>query len=173
MSARALHLVPTIPAGVAWLGASAAVGVTDATGSLMEYLAAGFTSDDWTDALLGAPAKDIRVPPLKDTLALWRKRKVVDTDTFAKLTDELKGQSGRLVGIWDTRFVDDVYASLFDALANGWTLSEWMPKAQSLLDQYGADPSVRIFSGDRWSAWYADLVFRNANAAATAGGRYA
>lgn len=164
---------PPIPAGLAWLSAATYAGPEEATRSLSAFLLAGATSDDWTAALLGQPAKDIRVPPLKETLALWKKRKVVDSDTFEKLTDELKGQSGRLVDVWNTRFTEDVYASLFDAIAKGWTLPDWLPKAQALLDQYGADPSVRIFSGDTWSASYADLVFRNANAAATAGGRYA
>lgn len=174
-SVRRLSLVPppVLPAGVAWLGASAVAGPEAATSSLSEFLAAGLTSDDWTEALLGEPAKDVRVPPLKETLGLWKKRKILDSDTFEKLADELKGQAGRLVDVWHTGFVEKVYASLFDAIATGETLSDWIPKAQSLLDQYGADAGVRIFSGEKWSAWYADLVFRNANAAATAGGRYA
>lgn len=171
------HLVlveaPPLPAGVAWLGASAVVGPGAATSSLSEFLAAGLTSDDWTEALLGEPARDVRVPPLKETLSLWRKRKILDSDTFERLVDELKGHAGRLVDVWHTGFVEKVYASLFDAMAQGWTLADWIPKAQSLLDQFGASAGVRIFSGETWSAWYADLVFRNANAAATAGGRYA
>lgn len=162
-----------LPAGIAWLGASGVVGPRAATASLMGFLHAGLTSDDWTDSLLGAPQKDVRVPPLKDTLALWRKRKVVDTATFDLLADELKGQAGRLADVWNTRFVERVYASLFDAIANGETLQDWIPKAQALLDQFGASQGVRIFSGEKWSPWYSDLVFRNANAAATAGGRYA
>ncbi len=172
----AVHLAlapPPLPAGLAFLGASAAVGADEATGSLVEFLAAGLTSDDWTEAILGAPAEHVVVPPLKDTLALWKKRKILDSKTFAALTDELKGQAGRLADVWHTKFVQKIYGSLFDAVAQGETLAQWMPKAQSLLDQFGADQGVRIFTGEEWSPWYADLVFRNANAAATAGGRYA
>lgn len=164
---------PPVPAGLGFLGVAATVGVERAAASLADFLSAGFDADDWTGALLGAPQKDVRVPPLKDTLSLWRKRKILDSKTFEKLADELKGQAGRLAGVWHKRFVEAVYGSLFDAMADGLTLQGWIPKAQALLDQYGADTGVRIFSGEEWSPWYSDLVFRNANAAATAGGRYA
>lgn len=164
---------PPVPAGLGFLGIAATVGPERATASLAGFLAAGFDADDWTGALLGAPQRNVRVPPLKDTLALWRRRKILNSKRFGKLADELKGQAGRLAGVWQTRFVEAVYGSLFDAMAGGLTLQEWIPKAQSLLDQYGADTGVRIFSGEEWSPWYSDLVFRNANAAATAGGRYA
>jgi SPP1 gp7 family putative phage head morphogenesis protein len=162
-----------VPAGIGFLGIAATVGTERATASLVDFLAAGFDSDDWTAAILGAPQKDVSVPPLKETLSRWRKRKILDSRTFENLADELKGQAGRLAGVWHTRFVEAVYGSLFDAMADGLTLQDWIPRAQSLLDQFGADTGLRIFSGETWSPWYSDLVFRNANAAATAGGRYA
>jgi hypothetical protein len=159
---------------LAWIGASAIEGPSKAWAGLRQVLVSGGTSDDWADVLLDAKEKPSpEVPPLKETLRSWKRRRILDSDVFERLADELKGRAGRLVDVWHTGFVEAVYGSLFDAMATGKTLAEWAEEAQSLLDQFGADAGVRIFSGDRWSAWYADLVFRNANAAATAGGRYA
>lgn len=159
---------------LAWIAASAVEGPAKAWAGLREVLGAGGTSDDWADVLLDAKEKPSpEVPPLKETLRSWKRRRILDSDTFERLADELKGRAGRLVDVWHTGFVEAVYGSLFDAIALGRTLPEWAEEAQALLDQFGADAGVRIFSGERWSAWYADLVFRNANAAATAGGRYA
>lgn len=159
---------------LAWIGASAIEGPSKAWAGLRQVLVSGGTSDDWADVLLDAKERPSpEVPPLKETLRSWKRRRILDSDVFERLADELKGRAGRLVDVWHTGFVEAVYGSLFDAMATGKTLAEWAEEAQSLLDQFGADAGARIFSGDRWSAWYADLVFRNANAAATAGGRYA
>lgn len=167
-----------------WLGAAAAVGPEEATSSLMARLVAGGTSDDWAEAArrkhagarIGHAILEARrepFPTLRETLRRWKARVVYDTDTFDALADELKGTAGRLVDVWHTQFVKKVYGSLFDAMASGTTLSDWIPEAQALLDQFGADDGVRIFSGEKWSPSYADLVFRNAHSAAMAGGRYA
>lgn len=164
---------PPIPAGLAFLGVTATVGARKASASLYSFIGAGLSSDDWTESILGTSPKDVRVPPLKETLSLWKKRQILDSATFEALKDELKGQAGRLANVWETRFVEAVYGSLFDAMLEGQTLQDWIPKAQALLDKFGADSGVRIYSGEEWSPAYADLVFRMANASATAGGRYA
>ncbi|MDX9734968.1 MAG: phage minor head protein [Thermoanaerobaculia bacterium] len=150
----------------------------------MAHLVAGHSSDDWAEAFVrsadGEEPRDAflearreRYPTLKETLRRWKARKVYPTDLFDALADELRGTAGRLVDVWHTRFVEKVYGSLFDAMASGATLADWIPEAQALLDQFGASDGVRIFSGEKWSPSYADLVFRNAHSAAMAGGRYA
>lgn len=168
----------------AWLCAAAIVGPERAYAGLMEHLVAGHSSDDWAEAFVRsvdgeAPreafleARRESYPTLKETLRRWKARKVYPSDIFDALADELRGTAGRLVDVWHEGFVQKVYGSLFDAMASGATLSDWIPAAQSLLDQYGADAGVRIFSGEKWSPAYAELVFRNAHSAAMAGGRYA
>ena len=167
-----------------WLAAAAAVGPETATAELMASLIQGGTSDDWAEAACrrhGAArvgralleGRQYPFPTLRETLRRWKAREVYASDLFDALADELRGTAGRLVDVWHTQFVKRVYGSLFDAMASGKTLSDWIPEAQALLDQFGADDGVRIFSGEKWSPSYADLVFRNAHSAATAGGRYA
>lgn len=156
---------------LAWIGAAAVLGPEAALADLRAHLVAGETSDEWAASLLATKPKPL--PTLKETLKRWKARKVFDTDTFDALSDEMKGQAGRLVDVWHTTFTEKVYASLFDAMANGATLPEWIPEAQKFLDSFGADAGVRIFSGSKWSPNYADLVFRNAHSASMAGGRYA
>ncbi len=155
-----------------WVGASAVLGPEEALADLRAHLIAGETSDEWAPAF-PLDARPAELPTLRETLRRWKARRVFDTDAFDALADELKGQAGRLVDVWHKRFVELVYGSLFDAMASGATLSDWIPEAQKLLDRFGADDSVRIFSGEKWSPSYADLVFRNAHSAAMAGGRYA
>lgn len=154
-----------------WVGASTVLGPEEALSDLMARLIAGETSDEWAESFLASRHKAL--PTLKETLKRWKARKIFGSDTFDALADEMKGQAGRLVDVWHTGFVEKIYGSLFDAMASGATLSDWIPEAQKLLDLFGADDGVRIFSGEKWSPNYADLVFRNAHSAAMAGGRYA
>lgn len=167
-----------------WLGAAAIVGPEKAYAGLMTHLVAGGSSDDWAVAFVTSAdgegpleafleARRESYPTLKETLRRWKARGIFPSDLFDALADELRGTAGRLVDVWHTRFVEKVYGSLFDAMASGATLADWIPEAQALLDQFGASDGVRIFSGERWSPSYADLVFRNAHSAAMAGGRYA
>jgi SPP1 gp7 family putative phage head morphogenesis protein len=167
-----------------WLAAAAIVGPERAYTGLMAHLVAGGSSDDWAEAFITSAdgeepgvalleARRAAFPTLKETLRRWKERGIFPSDVFDALADEMKGQAGRLVDVWHTGFVEKVYGSLFDAMASGATLSDWIPEAQKLLDLFGADDAVRIFSGEKWSPNYADLVFRNAHSAAMAGGRYA
>lgn len=114
-----------------------------------------------------------KVPPYERSLALWGKRKILSAADFAALSDELKGQAGRLAGIYHTSFTTAIYDSLGDAIREGKTLGDWLPHAQQLFDGFGAAGGERLYSGQTWSPWYADLVFRNATQASYASGRYA
>ncbi len=115
---------------------------------------------------------NVKFPSFEEILALWEDRKILSSDEFAGLADYLKGTAGRLAGNWDTRFVADLYSSLSGAWRAGLTLSDWLPEAQRILEAYGGTATI-YGSAETWSAWYADLVFRNATQAAHAGGRYA
>lgn len=111
-------------------------------------------------------------PLLDDILALFGDREILDTDTFAALADEYKAQAGRLVGVWDTKFVEDVYGELLAALQDGQSVRDVVPRLQMHLDHYAAQHGIEIFSGRRWSPAYADIVFRTNVQAAYAAGRY-
>lgn len=113
------------------------------------------------------------VKPFDKTLTLWARRKVLPADQFAALGDEQKAKAGRLAGIYHTSFTQAIYDSLGKAISEGQTVRDWAPQAQQILDGFGAAKGERIYSGDTWSPWYADLVFRTATQAAYAGGRYA
>ncbi len=115
----------------------------------------------------------VTVKPFDKTLTLWARRKVLPADQFAALGDEQKAKAGRLAGIYHTSFTQAIYDSLGKAISEGQTVRDWAPQAQQILDGFGAAKGERIYSGDTWSPWYADLVFRTATQAAYAGGRYA
>lgn len=155
---------------LALVGATLLAGVR-APISLVEAVRGGRTSDEWArgaGVTFGAG-----IDTLAKVLELWSKREIVPSDVFDQLTDELKGRAGRLAGVWHTTFVQAVYESLFRAINEGHSLQEWLPHVQQMLDGFGAAGGERLYSGEKWSAWYADLVYRNANAAAYAGGKYA
>jgi len=110
-------------------------------------------------------------PVLTATLKRWRDRTALTSSEFAALEDEFKAQATRLAGVWDRRFVEEIQASLAEAMSSGSTVKDWLKSAQKLLDGYGGD--VTVFSGQEFSAWYADVVFRTNTQASMAAGRYA
>lgn len=118
------------------------------------------------------PFEAVPVDPFKKAYEYWKAKQALPSDVFEKLVDELKGQAFRLVDVWHQSFVEAVLASLEDAFRKGLTVREWSRNAQKLLDTYGASEAVRIYSGEKWSAWYADLVFRNAFSSSLMAGRY-
>lgn len=125
-----------------WLGAAAIVGPERAYTGLMAHLVAGGSSDGWAEAFITSAdgeepgqafleSRREAYPTLKETLRRWKAREIFPSDVFDALADELRGTAGRLVDVWHTRFVERVYASLFDAMASGGTLAEWIPQAQA------------------------------------------
>lgn len=100
----------------------------------------------------------------RKALDLWKARKIYPADVFQALPDILKAQAGSLAHQWDEEFIKAVYESLEKTMSEGITVREWLPKAQELLDRFGAAPNApRLFPEGKWSPSYADLVFRNAN----------
>lgn len=152
-------------AALALVGASLVSGADAASHSLLDAIRAGRSSDEWA-------LEVARVLPFPKALETWKRRAIVPSDVFDELQDELKGQAGRLVGIWHTSFTDSVYRTMYEAIESGATLYDVAPKLQQLLDGFGAAGGERIYSGETWSPWYADLVFRNATQASYAAGRY-
>lgn len=112
------------------------------------------------------------VRPFAETFAFWARKNIVASDVFEALSDEIKAQSGRLVGVWHTTFTSAIYDSLGKAIERGSTLRDWLPEAQQILDGFGAAGGEAIYTGTEFSTWYADLVFRNAWASSYAAGRY-
>lgn len=150
---------------LALVSASLVAGGDAASLSLLEAIRAGRTSDEWAFEVA-------RVLPFPKALETWKRRAIVPSDVFDELQDELKGQAGRLAGVWHTSFTDAVYRTLYEAIESGATLYDTAPKLQQILDGFGAAGGERIYSGEKWSPWYADLVFRNATQASYAAGRY-
>lgn len=104
-------------------------------------------------------------------LEWWGERNVLAPEVFARLADWVKGRAGALAHQWDLEFVSAVYGSLEAAASEALTVAEWLPKAQELLDSFGAAPaSARLYPDGKWASWYADLVYRNAQAAQFASG---
>lgn len=127
---------------------------------------------------LGIPLEDLEAlerewPALGEVVRRLAARSIVPGAVFYEMAVELRGTAGTLAGVWNTRFIVEIYGSLQDAIAAGKTVREWVETAQAILDKYGSAEAVTIYSGDRWSAWYADLVFRQNVQSAYAAGRLA
>ncbi len=110
-------------------------------------------------------------PLLDGILESWAARAALTPEQVQAFGEEVKARAFTLARVWETRFLEDVQASLGKAMQDGTTLAAWLPTAQKLLDGYGG--SVLLHGGgDRWAPWYADLVIRNAVQGSFAGGRY-
>lgn len=112
-------------------------------------------------------------PALASVVRRLAARTIVPGAVFYQMAVELRGTAGTLAGVWNTRFIIEIYGSLQDAIMRGQSVRQWVQTAQAILDKFGADEGVTIYSGDRWSAWYADLVFRQNVQSAYAAGRLA
>lgn len=112
-------------------------------------------------------------PLLYETLVRFENREILPADAFEVLADELKGTAGRLAEVYNTRFTTEIYEELFRALREGKTVRDFATDAQKILDKYGAAEGLQVYTGDRFSPSYADLVFRTNTQAAQAAGRYA
>lgn len=115
-------------------------------------------------------------PEVQAIFDRWRARGVLDPDTFASLSDEIKGQSGRLAKQWDLEFVQDVYDALGKALEDGMVQKDWTQIVQGIIDRYGGSPDApKLWPGisEKIDPAYANTVFRTNTAASLAGGRYA
>lgn len=125
---------------------------------------------------LGIPLEDLEAlaaewPHLAEVVRRLAGRQIVPGAVFYAMALELRGTAGTIAGVWNTRFIIEIYGSLQDAIANGRTVRDWVVEAQKILDKFGSAEGVTIYSGDRWSAWYADLVFRQNVQSAYAAGR--
>lgn len=109
---------------------------------------------------------------LGDVLARWGRRKAMNPAEIDGLGEVFRGEAFTMAGVWNKRFLGSIEDSISWAIENGMSVGEWALSAQSILDQYGAR-GVRVYTGDAFSSWYADLVFRQNYLSAVNAGRYA
>ncbi|MFA6031164.1 MAG: phage minor head protein [Elusimicrobiota bacterium] len=113
---------------------------------------------------------------LRRVLKVWEKRLTLTPAQLQAFGEDAYSRGWGLAGIWETKFLERIQASITKAQAAGSTYSDWTQnEAQKILDGFGA--GVRIYhgrgpGGDRWDPAYAELVMRNATQASFAGGRY-
>jgi len=114
---------------------------------------------------------------LEKALAKYRALDILPSDVFEALSDAWKAQAGSLAGVWNDSFIRDLYATLQDALASGLSPRDWLTEASKTIKAYGGATNLGIYgpdlTGDSFSAWYADLVFRQNTMNALNAGRYA
>ncbi len=91
---------------------------------------------------------------------------------FRDLEDWEKNEAFSLAGVQHAHFLEAIYASLVKALQDGATLHDWLPEAQQILDAFCVTGG-RVYSGETFSAWYAEVVFRTNTQREYAAGRYA
>jgi SPP1 gp7 family putative phage head morphogenesis protein len=110
----------------------------------------------------------------------WQRQFAADPKGLKKLIEDERAYAQSLSGVWDKNFIEEIYSSMQEAIANGQSnVSEWTKtKADAILSRYTAegvsvlvDPSGT--RADEFSSWYGDLVFRMASANAYSAGRYA
>lgn len=102
----------------------------------------------------------------------WATTKIVPNVVFRALEDWEKSEAFSLAGVQHQNFLTAIYSSLVRAEQQGATLADWLPEAQQILDAFGVGGG-RVYSGERFSAWYAEVVFRTNTQREYAAGRYA
>jgi len=100
-------------------------------------------------------------------------KNILPADVYKTLPDELKAKAGALAKVYSTLFTGEVYERLYAAIREGKTVKEFAQEAQHILDKYGSSEKLKVYTGDRFSPAYADVVFRTNTQAAYAAGRYA
>lgn len=98
--------------------------------------------------------------------------RILPNKVFRELEDWEKNESFSLAGVQHEKFLEVIHDSLNRALREGATLADWLPEAQQLLDAFGVTGG-RVYSGETFSAWYAEVVFRTNTHREYAAGRYA
>jgi len=112
------------------------------------------------------------MPDLRDlpgVLESWQRRKVLPTGVFNALAAEEKAKAFGLATVWDSKLLEALYASLTNGIRDALTSKEWTTEANRILAAFGGE----VYSGEEFSAWYADLVFRQNTMTAYNAGRYA
>lgn len=142
-------------------------GLAARTKKFASHVVAAFTIDVLNIDFLSADVK-----------AYWADQFAANPDELTKLVDLEQAKAQQLSGVWEKRFIEDLYASAQDAVQNGTTVSDWIKTADEILSRYTpdgvdvlVDPSGE--RGDQFSSWYGDLVFRMAASNAYSAGRYA
>lgn len=107
-----------------------------------------------------------RGPLLPDVVEAWLARQILDPETFAALADELKAKAFTVKGDAWAALLKDAHNAIFDAIADGNTVSEFVkdlwPKVAQKHGAYGAEVAAHM-----------ETIFRTNVQAAFAGGRYA
>jgi len=111
----------------------------------------------------------LRLRDLPGVLAFWLAKKILPADTFKKLVAREKATAFSLATVWDEKLLGELYRSILTAIRGAQTVAEWKVAADKILAGFGG----RVYSGETFSAWYADLVFRQNTMTAYAAGRYA
>lgn len=102
-------------------------------------------------------------------LSIWKDRQILDSRTFKNLADELKGQSGRLWEVYNTKFVQEIYDLIGETAKQGLTYRDFKEQANEILAKYG---NVSVMSGGIFSSSYADIVIRTNTQQMYAAGKY-
>jgi SPP1 gp7 family putative phage head morphogenesis protein len=119
------------------------------------------------------PPPDERWPLLDEILVRWGARRILTPGQFAQLSLSARRVAGRLAGVWETKFVQAIYDSIGKALGENLSSADWMTEAQKILDAYGGGTKLGLYSGESFTPWYAETVFRTNVQSALAAGRYA
>lgn len=112
-------------------------------------------------------------PLLNDILDLWSSREILTSKQFYELSLALRGRAGSLVRVWDTKFIEAIYDSIGKAMRQNLSSAEWMTEAQKIVDAFGGGEKLALYSGENFTPWYAETIFRTNVIGAYAAGRYA
>ncbi|MDD5305027.1 MAG: phage minor head protein [Elusimicrobia bacterium] len=112
-------------------------------------------------------------PELEAVLSQWSSRRILTSAQFEALSAAAKARAGALSGIWETKFVSAIYDSLGRSMRDNLSSAEWLTGAQKILDAYGGGTKLGLYSGEKFSPWYAETIFRTNVTSALAAGKYA
>lgn len=157
------------PAGIL-VGAASIVGPGPAAFSLLSAIRAGHSSDDWAERVRFGAAPD----EFERAVSAWKKKGVIPNDVWQLLEPFFKSQSFSLAGQWNTDFLDELFASLSEALFEQRTVKEWLEEADTIFRRFGAAMNRPwLYDGPEPKPHYADMVFRTNQSSFNAAGTYA